>query len=346
MKNISLYFKEGSSNKEYHIKLVQSNGGFLVNFHYGRVGNALQNGSKTQTPVSLKDAEKIYDKLLKEKRAKGYSEGVNKNEFSEAIPADKKTVHILPQLLNPIEDVEEYINDDEWIAQPKYDGERRLLISSEVAVMGLNKKGTEVSLPNSIVKSITNICILDGEIIGNIIYVYDILSIDNRDLKTNSCESRIAMLESLEFGEGIKVVETAYTKEEKRKLFERLKVENKEGIVFKKKNSPYTHGRPSSFGNQLKYKFYKSSTFIVANQTKGKRSVGLELVSNEGKRVPIGKVTIPVSYNIPNIGDLVEVRYLYCFRGGCVYQPIYLGKRNDSDITDATMNQLIYKEDT
>ena len=48
-------------------------------------------------------------------------------------------------------------------------------------------------------------------------------------------------------------------------MFDKLKEENREGIVFKKKSAPYTHGRPNSGGNMLKYKFYKTATFIVAN---------------------------------------------------------------------------------
>lgn len=31
-------------------------------------------------------------------------------------------------------------------------------------------------------------------------------------------------------------------------------------------------------------------------------------------------------------------------KGGAVFQPVYLGKRNDADMTDATMKQIIYKK--
>lgn len=74
MKNVSLYFKEGTSDKEYHLQLVQEKGKCLVNFQYGRVGNELKSGTKTPIPVSTEEAEKIYEKILKEKLAKGYSE--------------------------------------------------------------------------------------------------------------------------------------------------------------------------------------------------------------------------------------------------------------------------------
>ena len=57
----------------------------------------------------------------------------------------------------------------------------------------------------------------------------------------------------------------------------------------------------------------------------------------------MGKVTIPPNKDIPNVGDLVEVRYLYAYKGGAVYQPTYIWKREDSDLTDATISQIIYK---
>jgi bifunctional non-homologous end joining protein LigD len=81
MKNVSLYFKEGSSDKEYHIQLEKKDGGFVVNFQYGRVGSNLNAGTKTDSPVSLEAAEKIFAKLEREKRGKGYSDGEKKNPF-------------------------------------------------------------------------------------------------------------------------------------------------------------------------------------------------------------------------------------------------------------------------
>ena len=239
--------------------------------------------------------------------------------------------------------MEEYINNDEYIAQEKKDGERRLVISGE-RIIGLNKKGTQVPLPDSIINSILGgECILDGEIIGDKLFAFDIISTE--ETKSMTCIERLALLNVMTFGLGIEVVETAYTTEQKRDLYNRLKAENKEGIVFKKKNSPYTPGRPNSGGNQLKFKFYKTATFIVSNITKGKRSVGMELLEGD-ERIFMGKVTISPNFDIPHIGELIEVRYLYAYRGGAVFQPTYLGKRPDSDLTDCTMVQLVYKENT
>ncbi len=69
-----LYFKEGSSDKVYEIDLCDVGGDkYVVNFRYGRRGTQLKEGSKTPIPVSIADAEKIYEALQTEKINKGYT---------------------------------------------------------------------------------------------------------------------------------------------------------------------------------------------------------------------------------------------------------------------------------
>jgi bifunctional non-homologous end joining protein LigD len=349
--SISLYFQEGGSDKEYHIQLVDTGDGYIVNFQYGRRGSNLTSGTKTTTPVPLDKAQKVFASLKREKMGKGYipvEPGPSGSpEPTPFIPKDK-TVYILPQLLNPILDAQPFIGDDSYIAQEKKDGERRMIIADITSgvVKGLNKKGQEVPVSKEIEDSIKNNCILDGEIVGRTLFVFDILSLEKRDLMSLPCIERIEILNSLNFGDFVKVVETVYTAQEKQELLDKLKSERREGIVFKHKQAPYTVGRPASGGTQVKFKFYKTATFIVVNATKDKRSVGLELIDNATQeRVFMGKVTIPPNYDVPEVGELVEVRYLYAYKGGAVYQPIYLGKRPDSDLTDATMVQIIYKAD-
>ena len=339
---VSLYFCQGSSDKEYHIQLVKSGTGYLVNYQYGRRGSTLKSESKTDSPVSLEQAEKIYNSLLKSKTAKGYTEGEVKTSFT-ASPTQASTPHILPQLLNPIEDVWLYLNNDSYIAQEKMDGERRLLESKET-IKGFNRKGGQVDLPTCIKDSVLygQQYILDGEIIGDTYYAFDILSLNNKSLKELPCIERIKILNRLKFDKSITVVKTAYTKEDKVRLFEELMSANKEGIVFKKASSAYQSGRPNSGGDQLKYKFYKTATFIVKDHTKGKRSVGLELLDGSD-RVFMGKVTIPPNHDVPSVGAVIEVRYLYAYAGGAVFQPTYLGIRSDMEIEDAKLSQIIYK---
>lgn len=75
IEQISLYYKEGGSDKVYHTQIESVNGGYLVNFQYGKSSSTLTTGCQTEKPVELAQAQEIYHKLIKEKRARGYTQG-------------------------------------------------------------------------------------------------------------------------------------------------------------------------------------------------------------------------------------------------------------------------------
>jgi antitoxin component YwqK of YwqJK toxin-antitoxin module len=69
-----LAFKEGSSDKVYHVFLIKVENGFFVNFEFGKRGTKLQTGTKTTTPIDEVTARKIFNKTVQEKTSKGYYE--------------------------------------------------------------------------------------------------------------------------------------------------------------------------------------------------------------------------------------------------------------------------------
>jgi len=73
-KRTDLSFQGGGSDKVYQVELVLNhrNGEFDVNYAYGRRGATFNTGSKTPNPVSYAKAERIFDKLVASKVAKGY----------------------------------------------------------------------------------------------------------------------------------------------------------------------------------------------------------------------------------------------------------------------------------
>ena len=75
-----------------------------------------------------------------------------------------------------------------------------------------------------------------------------------------------------------------------------------------------------------------------------KRSVRLELL-DAGRERRVGSVTVPPNHAVPAAGDVVEVRYLYAFPGdgGSLYQPVYLGRRDDVVPDACTTGQLKFK---
>jgi bifunctional non-homologous end joining protein LigD len=118
--------------------------------------------------------------------------------------------------------------------------------------------------------------------------------------------------------ESVRLVPSIYGEDRKRTFFGALRTMNAEGAVFKLASAVYAAGRPSSGGPALKFKFTTTGSFIVAEHNTT-RSVGLKLFRQKHL---CGNVTIPPNLPIPKIGEIVEVRYLYAFRGGSLYQPV------------------------
>lgn len=347
--SVTLYFREGSSDKVYQISLEPAGEGFLVNFAYGRRGSTLSTGTKTNNPLSYDEAKSIYDKLVREKTAKGYAPGENSTPYQHTNNVERVS-GLLPQLLNPVDEdrVRELIRDDAWGMQEKLDGRRVLLVKRDGAIFGVNRKGLTIGLPESIIKAAEKIdgdFVIDGECITHLFYTFDILSLRGDDLRPHGFHQRSTALLNLlasAMQRHIHFVQTFYDSKTKERVLNELQQTKGEGVVFKRLDAPYTAGRPNSGGNQLKHKFYATCSAVVA-KVNAQRSVELRLLGGEGWR-PAGNVTIPANHRVPGVGDVVEVRYLYAFvESGALYQPVYLGLRNDVPQHDCGVSQLKYK---
>ena len=103
--SISLYYREGASDKEYHVRLEPKDTGYVVNIAYGRRGSTLSTGTKTSSPVYYDAALMIFERVVREKRAKGYTEGKSGTPYQHAEQSHQVS-GLLPQLLNAIDEVE------------------------------------------------------------------------------------------------------------------------------------------------------------------------------------------------------------------------------------------------
>lgn len=345
VKQISLYYKDGSSDKVYHMQIEEATGGYKVNFQYGKRGATLKADSKTKEAETLDFCEKLFMKLAKEKMAKGYTEGESGAVFQSA-SLEERITGIVPQLLNEIEDadLEKYFNDDNWFMQEKQDGNRVLARQAGREYTAINRKGLSILVPQVVadmVSAVKKDIVVDGELIGDKHYLFDLLEYEGENLRSMQAQKRYEKLSQIKSLNAC-VVPAFFTEKEKREAFQKIKNSHGEGVVFKKKDSPYVPGRPASGGNQLKYKFWKSATVCVNSVHKTKRSVGVSVYQGASE-VKVGNVTIPANYDIPEIGDIVEVIYLYCHVKGALYQTKYKGVRVDQDSSDCQYSQLKFK---
>ena len=309
----TLYYREGSSDKVYQCQIESAGERFVVNFAYGRRGSTMNTGTKTNVPVSFDDAKRIFDKLVKEKTSKGYTEGESGTPYQHS---EQQPSGILPQLLNCIgeEQVLKLIQDDNWCMQEKQDGRRLIVQKHGQDIIGINKKGNTVGLALPLFDGVRGFdadVTIDGESIGENLFAFDLLELDGVDIRSWPYRERLAALMNLLFSvqqRSIKLVETAFTTPQKLALLHELKAGKREGIVFKQVFSAYTSGRPNSGGNQLKHKFVATLSALVAKVNQ-QRSVAISLLGKNGWQMA-GNVTIPANHSIPRVGEVVEVQFL------------------------------------
>jgi len=350
--NITLYYREGSSDKMYQCGIEPAGERFVVNFAYGRRGATLNTGTKTNVPVDHEAARRIFEKLVREKTAKGYTPGPDGTPYQQT-DKEQRVTGLAPQLLNPIDEaqVQRLVADDAWAMQEKFDGRRMLVRKQGAAIHGINRKGLTVGLPSPVAvaaHAIPGDFILDGEAVGDLFHSFDLLELNGEDHRPLTFRQRLTALLNLLAAapqRHIRFITTAFDANRKARLLEELKLEKREGVVFKRLDAVYTPGRPASGGPQLKHKFYATLSAIV-----GKLNVqrSVELMLRDGSRcVAAGNVTIPANHRVPVSGTVVEVRYLYGLReSGCLYQPVYLGPRTDVSHRECMAAQIKFKPAT
>ncbi len=368
IKIADLHCTLAGADKVYCAALIEGPEGYTVDFAYGRRNSTLTRGTKTTSPLpQLAQAETLFEKLVREKAGKGYvdvpgvcgvvfagqmEEGCSAAVQTASAALDGKVkTGIYPQLLNAVseEEAERLIADPLWGAMPKLDGRRQMArLTDGKGVIGINRKGFVVPLAPAVASSVMGMgrpILLDGEAIGDRLHCFGILEYDGLDLRGMPyVESYRYLQDALEThtGYGLELVPLAVTTEEKRELYARLKDEKAEGIVFKRLDISYSPDRPSSGGPHLKRKFVESASVIVLD-VNNKRSVKMG-VYHPGESEPtfVGNVTIPANFDIPQPGDIIEVEYLYVYRGGKIFQPVYKGIRDDIDPRACTKSQLKY----
>lgn len=278
-------------------------------------------------------------------------------------------------LLNAVspDSVDSLLEAPEWALQPKIDGQRLLVeIAEDGTIRGFNRRGVEVTVPANIVEGLDGFptgVTYDGEITGGadgqVFHIFDVVD-ENLTFqqRTEALERvfgrqegrppagrlltpyRQEALEGIvgQNGNGsVRLVRTYIDRWAKRESLKTLADANREGVVFKRLDARYTVGRPNSGGSYLKHKFVQSATCQVL-RVNNQRSVEIGLVGPGAlPSRSCGNVTIPANHEIPAVGQLVEVQYLYAnpvvsdfSRGSAtLYQPVYLGVRDDADGPDS-----------
>jgi bifunctional non-homologous end joining protein LigD len=368
VKSVELFFQEGTSDKVYNAALCDEGGGlYTVRVEWGRRGSALNTGTKA-VRVPLAAAERAYERVVREKTHKGYevlcdevqpapvAPPVGQGSASRAAsrPGARVKLPQEAQLLNPIgeAELERLLADDRYVAQQKLDGIRLLAHVREESVVVTNRRGQVTDAPAAVLARLAELApgtILDGELVGESYWLFDLLSDEGEDLRGQGYLERYARLEDLGriTGAPLALVPTAAGSAAKRALHARLAEEHAEGIVLKRGDAPYRPGRPASGGTQLKFKLVKSADVVILANAGNAYLMGVH--DTRGALHEIGKVFAGTTNETRRALDealgagehpVAEVRYLYATEDAQLYQPVFCQLRDDKEPDDCRLDQL------
>lgn len=148
----------------------------------------------------------------------------------------------------------------------------------------------------------------------------------------------------------VRIVHQARTAREKHDLIARVEETGAEGVMVKHIASPYEPGKRAV--HSLKVKYVRTADVVVlARDTDGAKNATLGVAVHG--RLEVGDVKID-SYMLrpigncsmigkpdAQVGDVVEVKYLYLGSGGRLYQPRLERLRPDREPASCTMEQFV-----
>lgn len=233
-------------------------------------------------------------------------------------------------------ELENLFKSKNWGCQQKMDGHRYLIdVKSRKSY---NRKGEEKHHPINleVLASLGN-WILDGELVGNKYYVFDGIHGDDRqdpfNLRYFALKQDIAELNS----PLVNIVPLVTEEEEKRKLYDFVKTNKGEGVVFRLLDSLYQSGKSH---HVYKYKFYKDVDCFIGDTDEDKANVSLYMYRGD-RKVEVAKCST-LTGDGPSLkpDDVVKVKFLYVSKEGRLYQPTLPKIRTDKTKEECTIDQL------
>jgi bifunctional non-homologous end joining protein LigD len=360
--HVYLRSQKDGADKDYNLHLEQDAGGtglWRLFYENGKHGAALKKKEKIEGAVPYDQAKNVFDQTLKEKMSAkgGYVAQDAGVEYQSLVPAYRVS-GLAPQLLKSIPEALVYqrMNDPAYLWQEKKDGERRMIrktteragADAVVSVVGTNRDGLIVPIPKELADAVAALplpfCVLDGEDMGQGRYAaFDLVATEADPHGQRGCHDRWLALQQL-----LRAAPSPYwvsvaiatTPEGARELDKEVRARGGEGLVGKLKSAPYT---PGVGEDQFKFPYLDRATVYVESHDGGKRSVHIAALGADGQPVSLKKVTIPTNYDIPPVGAIVDVEYLYAYTSGGLAQPRYKGIRNDRRLEHCVVSQLKFK---
>lgn len=253
-----------------------------------------------------------------------------------------------PMLAQEIEigHLDSYLENPDWVAQQKLDGDRILIDVTDGTARALNRNGEPYRnpFPRKILNEFSRMrgsWLFDGEILDGEYWVFDLVRAQDFVSPNRDLGFRLAVLNRFFAGWSpdrcVRLLPTAFAVEAKHDLADQVLANNGEGLVLKCLDAPYVAGKRSS--SMLKAKFTRTADVVVTAVSPDGRANMMYGLFDNGQLVEVGSCGTAGKPQV-QVGDVVEVRYLYAGSDGRLVQPRMLHRRDDKQPTACTIDQL------
>lgn len=233
------------------------------------------------------------------------------------------------------------LQNPQFALQQKLDGKRILVCINDHSVIAFSRNG-ETNIPRWLEIELSKLegeWVYDGELVGKIYWLFDILTCNGRDVTHLPWLERQQLLNVTEL-RGVRTAAFVYGEnlEAKKTFFNFAQQKRAEGVVFKDVTKPYTPGRSRAF---LKHKFIKTVDCVVVGEGFEDKNNFILAVYKDGKEIECGRVSA-LTGDGPRVkvGDVVEVKCLYVSNDFNLVQPTMPRIRTDKKPEQCTFDQL------
>ena len=183
IQSASLHYREGNSDKVYQAAIEPKGDGYIVTFAYGRRGNTLTTGTKTDTPVPLATATKALRQARRLESSPRATQPDRRGQqtLSAIRRRGTRQRHPLPapqpgrksecRACSPA---------GRHCLQEKHDGRRLMVRKQGDEITGINRRGLVVAIPDPIREAVEHIpfdVLIDGEAVGDTLHAFDLLEV-------------------------------------------------------------------------------------------------------------------------------------------------------------------------
>lgn len=254
-------------------------------------------------------------------------------------------------------EVERLMLSDKWAAEVKLDGVRCVAEIGDGTATLMNRNGKPLAAASTnahrpaIKKALEaafseGLWVVDGEIMDDGRYwLFDVILADTMHDARAPLHERREVLEAMAtlFGWDaddslIRVVTHAVEAEDKQMLLDSTTRTGGEGIMLKHVDAPYAIGKRVRTG--LKLKLTKTvDCFVTERNSDDHENAHLAVFDDAGKQIDIGKCSM-IGKADAQVGDVIEVKFLYVGANGRLYQPRMLRIRDDKLAHECLYSQL------